>query len=108
MGREQGLEQKYLEKLGFVMKESVFKTDIDISRVFETTLSKFMRTNDGFAKLIYCNVSDVDDIKLLATVTQRWVEVNCKVHSLLNKMHPSTVFVVTEPELMRGMDYRSG
>lgn len=108
IGREHGLEQKYLEeKLGFKMKESAFRTDIDTNKVFETTLDRFMKTTDGYSKLIYCNRSDVDDIKKLGVLTSRWVEVDSTNHELLKTMHPSTIFIVTKPELMRGLDYRS-
>ena len=94
-------EKEYLERHKFLCINSKISGAINLGIATEVaSLEKFQSKAAGYAKLIF----DTDS-SLPATV--KVTDTNCKNLERLKQLTSNDVYLITEPELARGVDYRA-
>ena len=106
-----GIEEAYLQSKKFKICDSLMKKPMMIAPR-ETTLKAFLELCEGFTrpftKLVYCEEDKVETIRDITGQSKIYVnESDSEIIEHLDTTPPGTVLVVTDPDLMRGFDYRA-
>ncbi len=106
-----GIEEAYLRSKKFKICDSLMKKPM-MPAPRETILKAFFELCEGFTrpftKLVYCEEDKFESI--LDVIGQRKLYVNesdSEIIEHLDTTPPGTVLVVTDPDLMRGFNYRA-
>ena len=104
------VEANFISKLGFKFFQSTFKKPISLkpdATTLEDFFAKVGHINEPI-RIVYCEESFVDDVKKVAGdgFIIRMNEENAEILVGLD-MVPGQVLIVTDPDLMRGIDYRA-
>lgn len=99
--KDKVFEKEYLERHKFRCIDSKISGAIDPNIATEVaSLEKFQSKAAGYAKLIFNT-----DSSLLSTM--KVTDTDCRDLDRLKQLTSEDVYLITEPELARGIDYRA-
>ena len=94
-------EEEALKNQKFKLLDSKISGMLDLNSVTEkVSVEKFMTKSEGYAKLIFC--TDPSDLPAEVVATKT----DCKDIQRIRRLKASDIFLITDPELARGLDYR--
>ena len=98
-------EREHLEKQKFAVLESNMKGYIhpDV-HVKKAHIKEFCTKSAGFAKLVFAKGKAVERFNYNTTITRS--RIDCRDLAVLKQLTHKDLFIITDPELMRGVDYR--
>ena len=108
VNRDHGNEAEYLRLLKFSIKDSHIAGDIDPEAQLEVrTLQAFLDRSRSCARIIFCTKDDVKVYQTIAKMKGYNVEINHEIMADLRALTEDDCLLVSEPHLMRGVDYRA-
>ena len=103
---EEGTEAKYLKKHEFALLKSGIPDTTEEKSPEAITMEEFFSGTGNRAKIVYCKKGTEDDVVECANFNLD-IQINCKTIKTLRALKEQQLFIITELELVRGVDYRS-
>ena len=90
-----------MKRQKYELLDSKISGMLDFHSVTEkVSVRNFMEKSEGYAKLIFCTEPSDFPAEFVATKT------NCRDIERIRRLKASDIFLISEPELARGLDYR--